>query len=105
MTTPTKSSTKSSPTVSGRTHHLDRRASAIAEQGQGGSDDLLSTSEVASWLGVSHQFLEIGRLKNYGPTFVRVSSRMIRYRRGDVLAWLKSRTHASTAEYRKTEAA
>jgi predicted DNA-binding transcriptional regulator AlpA len=86
-------------------HHLDRRAAAIAEQGRGDPDDLLSTADTADWLGVSHQWLEIGRLKAYGPKFVRVSSRMVRYRRGDVLAWLTSRTHASTAEYRKTEAA
>jgi predicted DNA-binding transcriptional regulator AlpA len=105
MTPPKRSSTNSSQTGSGRTHHLDRRASVIVEQSQGGADDLLTTREVADWLGVSHQFLEIGRLKSYGPKFVRVSSRLIRYKRGDVLAWLKSRTHCSTGEYLKTEAA
>ena len=81
-----------------RRHHLDRRADAIADA-LGDNDDLLSTRAVAELLGVSTQWLEIGRCKNYGPSFVRVSPRMIRYRRGDVLAWLRERTHASTAEY------
>lgn len=42
-------------------HHLDRRADRLAEHGQGNLDDLLNTVEVAAWLGVSIQFLEIGR--------------------------------------------
>ena len=48
------------------------------------------------------QFLEIGRVKGYGPKFKKISPRCVRYRRGDVLDWLKSRTHASTAEYRQS---
>jgi predicted DNA-binding transcriptional regulator AlpA len=86
-------------------HHLDRRAHKLAEQDVGNNqDDLLDTRAVADWLDVSVQWLEIGRGKDYGPAFVRISPRCVRYRRGDVLAWLKERTHASTAEY-KTEAA
>ena len=37
-------------------HHLDRRAAELAEQGDGSLDDLLSTSAVSEWLGVSVQF-------------------------------------------------
>lgn len=85
-------------------HHLDKRAEEIAALEADQSDDaLLSTQSVAEWLGVSVQFLEIGRCRNYGPPFVRVSPRMIRYRRGDVVAWLRERKHASTAEYSKCE--
>jgi len=62
----------------------------------------LSTRETADWLGNSVQWLEIGRSRGYGPPFVRVSPRVIRYRRGDVIEWLKARTHISTAAYRKT---
>ena len=80
-------------------HHLDRRAHVIAEQIGGGDDDLLSTRALAGLLGVSVQFLEIGRHRGYGPRFIRVGPAMIRYRRGDVRAWLEERTHASTAEY------
>ena len=83
-------------------HHLDRRAPAIIERGNNGAaDDLLPTPETAAWLGVSVQWLEIGRHKGYGPRFVRCGPRRIRYRRADVLSWLAERTHAATAEYAK----
>jgi predicted DNA-binding transcriptional regulator AlpA len=82
-------------------HHLDRRASDLAQVGAaaGDADELLNTSAVARWLGLSTPFLEIGRSRGYGPRFVRLSTRRIRYRRSDVLAWLAERTHAATAEY------
>ena len=85
-----------------RRHHLDRRASDLAAAGAaaGDPDDLLTTSEVAEWLGLSTPWLEIGRCKDYGPRYVRLSPRRVRYRRADVLAWLADRTHANTAEYR-----
>jgi predicted DNA-binding transcriptional regulator AlpA len=82
-----------------RRFHLDRRAASLAEKEAGSPDDLLSTSEVAEWLGVSTQFLEIGRVKNYGPKFCRLSTRRVRYLRSAVRAWLAERTHNSTAEY------
>lgn len=82
-------------------HHLDRRAEEIAKSpvADGPPDQLLSTREVADWLGVSIQFMEIGRHKGYGPRFVRLGPRKIVYRRADVLHWLGTRTHASTQEY------
>jgi predicted DNA-binding transcriptional regulator AlpA len=72
-------------------HHLDRRAAAIAVQDTGADDQLLNTRELAKWLGVSTQFLEIGRHKGYGPRYTRLSPRNIRYKRSDVLAWLATR--------------
>lgn len=84
-----------------RKFHLDRRAHQLIEQGAGNADDLMSTFDVATWLGVSIQFLEIGRHNNYGPVFVRLSPTMIRYKRADVLSWLQERTYQSTAEYAK----
>jgi predicted DNA-binding transcriptional regulator AlpA len=80
-------------------HHLDQRADRIAGEDVGADDDLLTTRQVADWLGVSTQWVEIGRSKNYGPPFKRLTARSIRYLRDDVLKWLKTRTHASTAEY------
>jgi predicted DNA-binding transcriptional regulator AlpA len=83
-----------------RRHHLDRRADDIAESAADKSpDDLLTTVATAEWLGVSHQWLEIGRSKGWGPPFVRLSTRRVRYHRADVLGWLSERTHASTAGY------
>lgn len=83
-------------------HHLDRRAAELAAEGAeaGDPDQLLTTSDVGEWLGISTAWLEIGRSKKYGPSFCQLSTRRIRYRRADVLAWLAERTHASTAEYR-----
>jgi len=82
-----------------KTHHLDRRADAIVAAGAGCDDELLSTQDVARWLGVSVPWIEIGRSKNYGPKFQRLSARHIRYRRGDVVEWLRARTYACTREY------
>ena len=81
-------------------HHLDRRAAEIAEKGrQGDPNDLLTTEETAAWLGVSRQWLEIGRSKKYGPAYVRVGPRHIRYKRSQVIRFLEDRTHSCTAEY------
>jgi predicted DNA-binding transcriptional regulator AlpA len=85
-----------------RTHHLDKRAAdLLVALGGGSMDDLLTTKEVSLWLNVSTQWIEIGRHKKYGPRYVRLSQRCVRYRRGDVLDWLASRTHSSTREYSK----
>jgi predicted DNA-binding transcriptional regulator AlpA len=81
-------------------HHLDRRAVALIEAATEGTDDeLLNTPALAKWLDVSEQWLEIGRSRGWGPKFVKLSPRRVRYRRGDVLAWLAERTYAGTAEY------
>lgn len=49
---------------------------------------LLSEQEVAAWLGVSVRTLRRWRLEHgYGPPIVRVG-RFVRYRRGDVEAWI-----------------
>jgi hypothetical protein len=87
-------------------HHIDKRAERLiaddAERlaaAEDHNDKLLTTADVADWLSVSHQFLEIGRLRGFGPRFTRVTKRMIRYRRKDVIAWLEERVHQSTAEY------
>lgn len=88
-------------TAEPQTHQLDRRADEIAARNPGDPDDLLSTKETAAWLGVSVQFLEIGRSRGYGPKFVRLSPQVIKYRRKNILAWLDERLHQSTAEYSK----
>lgn len=62
------------------THHLDRRAGKLADE-PGDNDDLLKTRELAAWLGV----------RNYGPPFIKIGPRMIRYPRGRVRRWLRTR--------------
>jgi predicted DNA-binding transcriptional regulator AlpA len=83
-------------------HHIDRRADAIAAGFTGADDQLIDTKQLANWLGVSTQFLEIGRSRGYGPKFCRLSPRRCRYRVGDVRTWLAERTHAATAEYSRS---
>jgi predicted DNA-binding transcriptional regulator AlpA len=80
-------------------HHLDRRAADLAAAGAGNPDDLLSTSDLAEWLGVSVQWVEIGRSKGWSPPFIKLSPRRIRYRRESVLEWLRARSFVSTSEY------
>ena len=77
---------------------IDRRAHRLVDV-DFHREEMLSTKEVAAWLGVSVPFLEIGRTRGYGPEFKRLTNKIIRYRVGDVLDWLKSRTHACTSDY------
>lgn len=86
-------------------HHIDVRVPKLLSdpEAAGGKDDLLSTPQLAMWLGVSIQWLEIGRHRGYGPRYIKVTGRIIRYKRSDVLAWLEERAHHCTAEYGKAE--
>jgi predicted DNA-binding transcriptional regulator AlpA len=79
--------------------HIDKRASAIATATMGNDDELLNTPQMATWLGVSPQWLEIRRHRGDGPPFERISQRCVRYRRGKVKAWLNDRTYKCTSEY------
>ena len=88
------------------TLHLDKRAGTLIaaadsdiKNREAHADDLLTTAETATWLGVSRQWLEFGRIRDYGPKFVRMAPQVIRYRRSEVMAWLKEREHSHTAEY------
>jgi hypothetical protein len=78
-------------------HHLDQRADMIIAQGVIDDDDdlLLTTPQCALWLGVSIQFLEIGRSHGYGPPFVTLAPRVIRYRKDEVNTWLRERSAAN----------
>lgn len=80
-------------------HHLDSRVDQIIAQQAPGSDEdaLLDTDAVARWLGVSTKWLEMARSggNNFGPPHVKVTARLVRYRRGDVLAYLRSRTNSA----------
>lgn len=48
--------------------------------------------------GKLKRWLELAALRGDGPPMVRLSARMVRYRRSDVEAWLASRTVRSTSE-------
>lgn len=71
---------------------LDRRADHIAHVAIGADpNQLLNTRETADWLGVSVQWLEIGRCKKYGPPYRKISPKLVRYCVADVVAWLETR--------------
>lgn len=62
--------------------------------------DYLSTRELADLLGVSVQYCKMGRIRGDGPPYLRLAANAIRYRRSDVEAWLRTRLHATTTEYK-----
>lgn len=65
-------------------------------------DDLLTTKEAATALGVKPNTLEIWRHKGKGPPFLRLGDgpcAPIRYVRGVVSDWLEARTFAHTSAY------
>ena len=90
-----------------KSHHLDRHTDQLrcVPAASGAPNDLLTTEELADWLDVSEQFVELSRHDGSGPKFIKLGKRMVRYRRA-VLAWLLERGEfASTAEHRaKAEA-
>ena len=78
--------------------HLDKRAASIAATAPK-NDDLLSTPECAAWLGVSEAWLENARVGGFGPPFRKMSARVLKYKRSDVLKWLDKRTYTKTSQY------
>jgi hypothetical protein len=74
-------------------HHLDARAREILDRLADDLDDdtLMTTQETASWLSVSKQFLELGRMQGYGPPATVLSEKVVRYRKNSVLRWLIER--------------
>jgi hypothetical protein len=50
---------------------------------------LLTQAEAAEFLNVQSRTLESWRMRGIGPSFVRYTSRAIRYRPADLLAFLE----------------
>lgn len=61
-------------------------------------DRLLNERDAADFLGYSMRSLQNWRVRGGGPVFVKVSSRSVRYRRRDLIAWADSKIAASTSE-------
>lgn len=62
------------------------------------TDKLLTTREAAHLLGVSLAFLERDRWAGARIPFIRIGSRAVRYRRGDLDAYIGARLKRSTSE-------
>ncbi len=82
----------------GKRLHLDRRANQLAAE-PGDDDELLDSINLADWFGCSPQWVDNGRTYGYGPPYVELAPRMIRYRRGDVRKWLAERARLRTNGY------
>ena len=61
-------------------------------------DQLVTEKEAAKFLGYSVRALQNWRLRGGGPPFVKVSSRSVRYRRGDFRDWAHERRRTSTSD-------
>jgi hypothetical protein len=92
--------TKTIAPDSDRRLHLDRRAEALVVTApEAANDDLLTTHQVASWFGVTAQWVELARAGGYGPPFTRIAPQAIRYKRATVIDWLKDREHKRISDY------
>jgi hypothetical protein len=60
-------------------------------------DSMLLPVEAAHVLGLSHRTLESWRVRGGGPPFVRISARVVRYRRGSLLHWASEHQRQSTS--------
>jgi hypothetical protein len=54
-------------------------------------DILVDTPKAAEILGVSHQWLELGRCDGYGPPYVKLTKRLVKYRRSDLREYARKR--------------
>jgi Helix-turn-helix domain len=61
-------------------------------------DQHLDESQAAALLGVTVRSLQKWRLTGDGPPFVRMSSRCVRYRVGDLQRWSASLRRISTSD-------
>jgi hypothetical protein len=52
------------------------------------TDRLLTTGQAAEYLNVSVYWLEKARCRGYGPNYIRITARAIRYRISDLEAFL-----------------
>lgn len=57
----------------------------------------LCTQQAAQYLQVSTQWLEIGRVKGYGPPYIKLS-RMVRYKTSDLDEWMSNHRQGNTLE-------
>jgi predicted DNA-binding transcriptional regulator AlpA len=62
------------------------------------SDDrLLNRAEVHTQFGLTQRFLEVSAVRGDGPPMVKIG-RSVRYRAGDVRAWIEARRVTSTSQ-------
>jgi predicted DNA-binding transcriptional regulator AlpA len=81
-------------------YHIDKRASSLLTAASGAPHpDTMTTPQAADFLGVSVKFMEISRSKGLGPPFVRVTPRIVRYLKSELIAWLQERRDLHASDY------
>jgi excisionase family DNA binding protein len=68
------------------------------------SETILKTADAARYLNLAESTLEKLRVYGGGPTFVRLGTRAVRYRREDLDAWLAAGARRSTSDLRENAA-
>jgi predicted DNA-binding transcriptional regulator AlpA len=63
-------------------------------------EELLTTRQAASMLGLSGRTLEGFRLKGGGPPYKQLGGRTVRYQANELRAWIASRSAPHTAKAR-----
>ena len=53
-------------------------------------DELVAPAEAAKFLGVAVNTIRFWRAQRRGPPYVRVGTKAVRYRRGDLLAFIEA---------------
>jgi predicted DNA-binding transcriptional regulator AlpA len=79
-----------------RSFHLDKRAPGLITAAPP-DGSMLTTIQLAAWLGVSCTWLEGARVRGDGPPCERLTPRLIRYDVDKVKAWLARRAAAEVA--------
>lgn len=82
-----------------RLHSPDAQAAAGDTGAPTDGLRLMTEVETADYLGLTTRTLQAWRVKGGGPPFLRVSPRVIRYRRVEIDAWLEARRARSTSDY------
>ena len=62
-------------------------------------DQLINERQAAEFLGYTVRALQNWRVRGGGPKFVKVSSRSIRYRRRELIAWSESLLITNTSAF------
>jgi len=84
------------PETSGRKPRDGTVLKAAPELNSG--ERLLTPKEVANFLRLSVSWLAKARMRGDGPPYVKLG-RAIRYRKGALVQWLRSRQRLSTSEW------
>ena len=59
-------------------------------------DHLLSRDDIEDQYRLTRRWLELAALRGDGPPFVKISSRLVRYRRSDFENWLAKHERTNT---------